>query len=101
VYAMCKNFSTGRATSYLILRLLERFNGYLDCCLRERMPLDEMESVSEQNVPGKSYVIRYRAPDPQDASHRSCWWEKIVIDAEHLRWWLQDENSVLPGFRME
>jgi hypothetical protein len=27
--------------------------------------------------------------------------QKEVIDSERLRWWLQDENSVLPGFRLE
>jgi hypothetical protein len=105
VYAMCKDFPTGRVASYLILRLLERYDGYLDLCMRERVPrrspLDANDRVSEQNIPGKRYIIRYWAPDPQYAFYFSCWWQKDVIDIERLRWWLQDENSVLPGFRME
>jgi hypothetical protein len=105
VYAMCSNFSTGRVASYLILRLLERYDGYLDLCMREKLPasipLDADERASEQNIPGKRYIIRFWGPDPQYASYFSCWWQKDVIDTERLRWWLQDENRVLPGFSME
>lgn len=104
VYAMCKNFPTGRVTSYLILRLMERYEGYLDFCTSERVSqnsrIDTEEHHLESPLPGKGYTIRYWAPDPQHAFSFSCWWEKEVIDKERLRWWLhQDERSILPGFR--
>lgn len=101
VYAMCKNFSTGRVTSYLILRLMERYEGYLDFCMATRVaenpPLSAEERQYEQRVPGNRFTIRYWAPDGRPFCP-PCWWEKDIIDAEYLRWWLKDDRSVLPGF---
>jgi hypothetical protein len=89
IYTMCKNFFTGRVTSYLILRLMERYGGYMDLCrsvkISEKSVVDMEERHQEQSLPGKRYTIRYWAPDPGYASYFSCWWEKEVIDEERLR----------------
>ncbi|HEV2654446.1 MAG TPA: DUF6368 family protein, partial [Ktedonobacteraceae bacterium] len=105
IYAMCKNFPTGRVMSYLTLRLMERYAGYLDFCMREKVaeltPLTMEDIRQEQHTPGKTYTIRYWAPDSDYAGYFSCWWEAEVIDSERLRWWLQDDTGVLIGFRQE
>ncbi len=105
IYAMSKTFSTGRATSSLILRLMERYGGYLDCCLRERVAdrrvFEKEHRPIRSETPGKEYTIRYWAPDPRYDFFFSCWWAKSVMDSERLRWWLSHPGSALPGFRLE
>src|SRR5216110_1198010 len=38
IYAMCKSFATGRIMSLLILRLMERFDAWLDLLLVHEVP---------------------------------------------------------------
>jgi hypothetical protein len=100
IWAGCKDFSTGRVTSYLILRLMERYAGYLDQCFHNREPRRPSSSEEDDGAPGKCYTIYYWISDPYQTVDGSGWYSREILDAERVRWILADEWGMLFGFRL-
>lgn len=92
IWAGCKDFSTGRIMSYLILQLMERYSGFLDLCIHHKVPKRQSPYMEgDDHDPGKGYTIYYWIGG-------SGWHSRDIIDVERLRWWLKDEHFVLYGF---
>lgn len=99
IWAGCKDFSTGRVMSYLILRLMERYYGYLDLCTHHKVPKSQSPyAEDDDHAPGKCFTISYWVSDPYQTVGGSGWYSTEICDVERLRWWLKYEHSMLCRF---
>jgi hypothetical protein len=100
IWAGCKDFSTGRVMSYLTLQLMQRYSGYLDLCIHQKVLKSQSPYVEDDDhAPGKCFTIHYWISDPCQTVGGSGWYSKEISDVERVRWLLKDEQNVLYGFR--